>query len=107
MQKLLRQMSKLQSYQKKKIYQKNHAYLFGEEKRQVYLQRPNLCPEVSDHIRIRFERTAQNCSRVFTNIPIRRVLDVSNQYFAYRNVKYAKYTVEREDGQMYNSEKKR
>ena len=34
-------------------------------------------------------------------MPIRRILDVSTQFFAYRNIKYAKYTVEREYGRMY------
>ena len=40
-------------------------------------------------------------SRVFSNIPIRRVLGISTQYFAYKSIKYAKYMVEREDRQMY------
>jgi len=79
----------------------NHAYLFTEEERQVYLRRPNLCPEASELIRIRFERTAQERSKVFSNIPIRRILDISTQYFAYKNIKYAKYTVERKDSEIY------
>ena len=44
-----------------------HAYLYKEEERQVYLRRLNLCPEASDLIRVTFERTAQECSTLFTN----------------------------------------
>ena len=78
-----------------------HAYLFAEEDNRVYLRRPNLCPDVSELIRIRFERTAQERSRVFSNIPIRRILDISTQSFAYKNILYAKYMVEREGRQIY------
>ena len=66
----------------------------------MYLQRPNLYPEASKMIRIGFERTAQDRSRVFSNELIIRILDVPNQFFAYKNIKYAKYTVEREDGKV-------
>ena len=38
---------------------------------------------------------------VFHNIPIRRVMDISKQNFAHKIIKYAKYTVEREHGQIY------
>ena len=79
----------------------SHSYLFAEEEKRVYLRRPNLCPGVSELIRIRFENTAQNRFKVFSNIPIRRILDVSTQSFAYKNILYAKYTVEREDRQIY------
>ena len=68
---------------------------------QVYLRRPNFCPDASELIRIRFEKTAQERSKVFSNIPIRRILDISTLYFAYKNIKYAKYTVEREDRHIY------
>ena len=67
----------------------------------MYLQRPNLYLEASEMIKLMFERTTQDRSRVFSNVPIRRILDESTQLFAYRNVKYAKYTVGREDGRMY------
>ena len=79
----------------------NHAYVFAEEEKRVYIRRPNLCPDISKLIRIRFERTTQDRSRVFSNIPIRRVLEISTQYFAYKNIMYAKYTMEREDRQVY------
>ena len=68
---------------------------------QVYLRRPKLYHEALDLIRIRFEKTAQERSKVFSNIPIRRILDISPLYFAYKNVKYVKYMVEREDRQIY------
>ena len=79
----------------------SHSYLFAEEEKRVYLRHPNLCPGVSELIRIRFENTAQNRFKVFSNIPIRRILDVSTQSVAYKNILYAKYTVEREDRQIY------
>ena len=36
----------------------NHAYIYAEEETQVYLRRPNLCPETSEQISIRFEKSA-------------------------------------------------
>ena len=77
-----------------------HAYIYSEEERNVLLQRLNLCPETSEMIRVRFERTTQEPTRVFTNVAIRNVLDVTNQHIAYRNIRYAKYTVRREDGRI-------
>ena len=52
-------------------------------------------------IRVRLERTAQEPTCVFSNMLIRNVLDVTDQYFSYKNIKYAKYTVGREDGKIY------
>ena len=58
-----------------------HAHLYSEEEMQVCLQRPNLCPDASDMIRVRFERTAQEPSKVFTKILIRRILDLNPVLF--------------------------
>ena len=38
---------------------------------------------------------------MFSNVPIRRVLNVATQYYCYRTIKYAKYTVERNDRLIY------
>ena len=77
-----------------------HAYIYSEVERDMILQRQNLYPETIDHIRMRFERTTQEPSRVFTNVPIRRILDISNLNFTHKIIKYAKYTVETEDGRI-------
>ena len=75
-------------YEKEEAPELIHAYLCSEEERHMYLHRPNLCPEASEMIIIRFEKTAQDRSRVFSNVPIRRILDVSTQFFAYKNVSH-------------------
>jgi len=78
-----------------------HAYIYREEERNVLLQKPNICQESSEMIRIRFEITAHKPTRVVTNVAIRNVLDVTNQRFSYRNIIYANYTVKIENGRIY------
>ena len=78
-----------------------HSYIYSEEKRTMHFQRPNLCLESSDIIRISFEMTAQEPAKVFSNVPIRRILDITILNFSYKAIKYARYTIEKEDGRIY------
>ena len=65
------------SKEEEDIMEDVQGYIYNKEERKVLLQRPNLCPGVAELIRIIFERKAQESAMVFTNIPIRRILDIS------------------------------